>query len=164
MEIEQILAEMKRNSNFEVKEPSGLPIISGNHEMPEDIKKFYSLCGGIECYIDDGGFPLEILEPTKVMLSNLVLLGQEYEEDISSSWYTIVNAEDGNYISIDFGSKRSGWCYESFEYSHAVKDNCPIIAKSFTELLLNIFRYTGDYFFWREEGAEDYGDAYGNIE
>ena len=56
-----------------------------------------------------------------------------------------------------------GICYESFEYSHALKNNCPIIAKSFTELLLNIYKYSGDYFFWKEENAEDYGDAYDNL-
>ncbi len=163
MEIEHVLKEIRGNDNFQVKEPCGLPVISGNHEMPEDIKRFYSLCGGIECYVNYGGFPIKILEPTKVRLSNLVILGELYDDDLSSSWYTIVDAEDGNYVSIDFNSNRMGICYESFEYSHALKNNCPIIAKSFTELLLNIYKYSGDYFFWKEENAEDYGDAYDNL-
>lgn len=160
MELEEIIMQMKKNNNFEVKKPCGLPKTMKNHILPEDVKEFYSICGGIECYLEYGGFPLTILEPSKVKLANLIVLGEQYEEDISSSWYVIADAEDGNYISIDFNRDRLGRCYESFEYSHAVKNNCPIIAKSFTELLINIFKYSGDYFFWKDEKVTHYGDAY----
>lgn len=160
MKIEEILIKIRNSDNFEVKEPCGFPKIIGNHKIPEDVKKFYSLCGGINCYVKYGAFPLTILEPSKIKLANLALIGEQVETDISSSWYLIVDAEDGNFISIDFDSKRSGWCYESFEYSHGIKGNCPIIAKSFTELLMHIFSYSGDYFFWKDENIKQYGDAY----
>ncbi|WP_058487105.1 SMI1/KNR4 family protein [Defluviitalea phaphyphila] len=161
MNIKEIIQEFKKHNNFEVKEPCGYPKIKNEHILPDDIKEFYSMCGGIMCYIEKGGFPIEILSPFNVKQANLVLLGKEYEEDISSSWYIIADAGDGNYISIDCNSSRLGRCYESFEYSHAVAGNCPIIALSFTELLNNIFNYRGDYFYWKDNPYFNaYGDAY----
>lgn len=125
------------------------------------MKEFYRLCGGVDCYIEYGGFPIEILSPIHVKKANLSLLGKEYEEDISSSWYLIADAEDGNYITIDCNPSRLGRCYESFEYSHAVVGNCPIIAFSFTELLHKILSYQGDYFFWKDNAnGIVYRDAY----
>lgn len=161
MEIKKIVSKMESSNNFKVNKPCGLPNILEKHLLPDDVKTFYNLCGGVECYIESGGFPLVILPPKEIKLSNIVLLGNDHKDDISSSWYLIVDAYDGNYLSIDFDRKRVGKCYESFEYSHAVKDNCPIIARSFTELLINIFDYCGDYFFWKDnEKFSCYGDAY----
>lgn len=89
------------------------------------------------------------------------MLGNEYANDISSSWYVIADAEDGNYITIDCNQNRLGKCYESFEYSHAVAGSCPVVALSFTELLNNIFDYKGDYFFWKDNpNFISHGDAY----
>jgi hypothetical protein len=119
------------------------------------------LCGGIYFYKEDGGFPINILNPTDVKPSNLALLGESYEEDISSLWYLIADALDGNYISIDFNPSRLGRCYESFEYSHAVAGNCPIVALSFEQLLNSLIEYKGDYFFWKDNDKFDsLGDAY----
>lgn len=161
MNIKEIILEFKNHKNFEVKDTCGYPTLNNGHVLPDDMKEFYSICGGIICYIEAGGFPIEIFSPINVKQANLLLLGKEYEEDISSSWYLIADAEDGNYISIDCNSSRLGRCYESFEYSHAVAGNCPIIALSFTELLYNIFSYKGDYFFWKDNSNFIvHGDAY----
>ncbi|WP_313584977.1 SMI1/KNR4 family protein [Lacrimispora sp.] len=161
MDIKEIIFEFKKDNNFEIKDPCGYPILKNGHVLPDDMKEFYSICGGIVCYIERGGFPIEILSPINVKHANLLLVGEEYEEDISSSWYLIADAEDGNYISIDCDPSRLGRCYESFEYSHAVAGNCPIIAMSFTELLNNIFSYKGDYFFWKDNPSFlVHGDAY----
>lgn len=160
MQIEEIVCKMKNNRNFEIKSPCGLPKIMKEHTLPEDVKKFYSICGGVICYVEDGGFPITILDPSDIRLASPVLLGKRYEEDISSSWYLVADAEDENYISIDFSPERLGRCYESFEYSHAICGRCPIVAMSFTELLNNIYEYSGDYFFWKEDVFTFYGDAY----
>ncbi|RKD30686.1 SMI1/KNR4 family protein [Lacrimispora algidixylanolytica] len=161
MDIKEIIFEFKKDNNFEVKDPCGYPTLNNGHVLPDDMKEFYSICGGIVCYIEYGGFPIEILSPINVKQANPILVGEECEEDISSSWYLIADAEDGNYISIDCDPSRLGRCYESFEYSHAVAGNCPIIDLSFTELLNNIFNYKGDYFFWKDNPSFSmHGDAY----
>ncbi len=161
MNIQEVMKKIRSNDNFEIKPPCGLPILKSGHVLPDDLKEFYQICGGIDCYIEDGGFPMQILAPNKFELANKLLLGEEYVDDISSSWYVIVDAEDGNYISIDCNANRIGKCYESFEYSHAIRGNCPVIALSFTELLDSIVNYKGDYFFWKDNlDFTSYGDAY----
>jgi len=161
MNISEILIELRKDSNFEIVPACGQPILKEGHILPKDLKEFFDMCGGISCYINNGGFPIDILSPSGFKQANELLLGSGYEDDISSSWYTIVDAKDGNYITIDCNKVRLGKCYESFEYSHAVSGNCPIIALSFTELLNNIFKYKGDYFYWKDNGKiKLYGDAY----
>ncbi len=161
MNVKELIDNIRNNSNFKIKPACGYPKIKEGHILPDDVKEFYGICGGIECYINDGGFPINILSPNKFTQANKLLLGNEYEDDISSSWYVIVDAEDGNYISIDCNCRRLGKCYESFEYSHASVGNCPVIALSFTELLSNIFEYKDDYFFWKDNpNFIAHGDAY----
>jgi len=164
MKLKEIIHQLKISSNFIVNEPCGYPEIKDGYVLPDDIREFYSICGGIMCYTQYGGFPIEILKPSNVKLSNIALLGKHYEEDISSSWHLIADALDGNFISVDFEPTRLGRCYESFAYSHAVANNCPMIALSFTELLYSIYKYTGDYFFWLDNPRFiGYGDAYATV-
>ena len=161
MNICELIREFRKNPNFEVKEPIGFPMLKKGHIIPKDMKEFYSICGGIICYVEEGGFPMEILSPVDIRHANSVLIGEECENDISYTWYLIADAEDGNYISIDCSESRLGRCYESFEYSHAVKGHCPVIAMSFTELLVRILNYKGDYFFWKDNPQFNvHGDAY----
>ena len=161
MELNVIIEKMKENENFIVREPKGKPQIKGKHILPEDVVAFYEMCGGIECYVKGEAYPIRILAPEEVVQANPVLVGEECEEDISSSWYLIADAEDGNYISIDFDKERNGRCYESFFDTHALRDNCPVVARSFTEFLKHLLEYKGDYFYWLENDAfEGYGDAY----
>lgn len=164
MNIKEILSELRNNNNFKIKPPCGYPKLKAGHVLPDDLKEFYDICGGIDCYTEDGGFPIEILSPNNFKQANVLLLGEEYDDDISSSWYVIVDAEDGNYITIDCNPNRIGKCYESFEYSHAIRGNCPIVALSFTELLNNVFKYKGDYFFWKDNpNFVSHGDAYEEV-
>lgn len=161
MNIGKIVEEIKKDANFEVMPACGYPKLKKGHVLPEDLKEFYSVCGGIKCYIKQGGFPMEIMSPDKLKQANMLLLGNEYADDISSSWYVIADAEDGNYITIDCERARLGKCYESFEYTHAVAGNCSVVALSFEELLNNIYQYKGDYFFWKDNPLfVSHGDAY----
>lgn len=161
--IEEVINRFKKNENFIVKEACGQPNLSEKHILPTELKTFYELCGGIECYLESEAFPVEILAPNLVEHANLRLIGEECIEDISSNWYLIMDCEDGNYISIDCGNERNGQCYTSFAFSHGLIGETPIISKTFTEFLLNILNYNGDYFFWEENGFKSYGDAYDNI-
>jgi hypothetical protein len=163
MNIERLINSISKNPNFEVRKPCGYPQVSSRYILPDDLKEFYRLCGGIYFYKEYGGFPINIFNPKEVRPSNLTLLGENYDEDISSSWYLIADALDGNYISIDFNPSRLGKCYESFEYSHAMVDNCPIVALSFEQLLNSLLEYKGDYFFWKDNDKfVSLGDAYKN--
>lgn len=160
MDIETVIERMKVDENFMLQEPSGIPHISENYVLPDEVIRFYTLCGGIECFVNGPAFPIRILSPGEVVNANLSLLGEEFEDDISSNWHLIADAYDGNYICLDCGRKHNGACIEGFEETYALRDDSPIIAKSFTEFLENLLKYAGDRFFWLEDEFEGYGDAY----
>lgn len=159
--ISKIISEFKQNANFTVNTSCGYPKIDSKFDLPVDVKEFYNLCGGIECYIKYGAFPIKILAPQNVILANIKFFGQNYDDDISSSWYLIADLSDGNYISINFGDINSGMCYVSGAFEHGIVGQCPIIALSFSELIYKILKYEGEYFYWKDNFYfKGYGDAY----
>lgn len=160
MDIEAVIEKMKGNRNFVLQEPSGIPHISEKYVLPDDVIRFYTLCGGIECYVNGPAYPIRVLSPNEVVNANMFLLGEEFEDDISSCWHLIADAYDGNYISVDCGQKHNGKCIESFEETYALQDDSPIIAQSFTEFLEKLLQYGGEGFYWLEDEFEGYGDAY----
>lgn len=174
LNIDEVIKQLRGNKRFKLKEPSGIPKVRDRHRLPEDVERFYTLCGGMECFwdypeeytSDDAEpMPIRILSPEEVVHANLSKFGEEYEDDISSDWYLIADAYNGDYLSVDCGQKRNGWCYQSFWETYAHKGNSPIIAKSLTELLVHLLEYQGDYFYWLDEDGAvgtfaGYGDAY----
>ncbi len=161
--VQEVIEMFRKSKNFIVKEACGQPQLNEIHILPAELKQFYELCGGIECYLESEAFPVEILSPNLVEHANLRLIGEKCDDDISSYWYLIMDCKDGNYISIDCSNEKNGRCYTSFGFSHGLIGGTPIISKTFTELLLNILNYNGDYFFWEEDDFKSYGDAYDNL-
>src|SRR5262245_38057512 len=79
--------------------------------------------------------------------------GVRGEYDITSSWYIVAHLpNDGNYITIDLSNNRFGRCYDSSLGRHGNPGYCPIIAKSFLDLLANLHREGGNYCYWLEDG------------
>ena len=71
---------------------------------------------------------------------------------------------EDNYISIDLAEKRLGRCYDSFGDRHGVVGECAVVARSFTELLSNLFYNQGDdYPYWLGADFEYIGDAYDDL-
>jgi hypothetical protein len=150
----------------------GLPYISEDHVLPDDVKEFYRLCGGADLF--DGSLPhapeilpayMSIVPPHDVVLSNpKVLLGLTEEEmadvhDISWSWYIIGKGYDETrYISIDFSKERLGRCYDSFWEIHPY--NSPIIATSFTGFLMQVLKNHSQKHYWQHEEFKPLGNAY----
>lgn len=48
MDIETVIERMKLDKNFMLQEPSGIPHISEKCVLPDEVIRFYTLCGGIE--------------------------------------------------------------------------------------------------------------------
>lgn len=160
--IEDVVGELKKDFRckvFPVK--SMLPILPcADLKYPSDLECFYSVCGGallFETGKDNVSF--EVLPPGSVGQSNLIILGDECCGDISSAWYVICKDDNGSYISIDLSLERNGQCYDSNYEIHGVPGSCPIIARSFSELLINLYSTNGMDVYWSEM---NHGDAYGN--
>ena len=164
-ELESLLARIRDTENCTVKPPTGsLPSVVEPHRLPDDLRHFYELCGG--CLLHTRGVvSCEIVEPSRVVLENPVIVGAafEYGDDISNSWYVIVARGTSEHVTIDLSAKRLGRCYESFWDTHAMAGSCPIVATSFVELLRGLYSARGEAWYWLQRGHRVIGDAYDDV-
>jgi hypothetical protein len=137
-----------------VHPPCGIPTIDEEHILPSDLREFYQLCGGVNLF-ESADFPVCIVPPQRLVLANpVIFVGASEEEleatknDISWSWYIIGEGHSAQYITIDLSPQRLGRCYDSFWDRHP--GNSSIIAKSFTDLLLGLLSYRGEYYYWKD--------------
>ena len=163
MRVKELIDEIKILPNCKVYPPKGLPKIdSGKHRLPDNIKEFYQYCGGIVLFKSES-YSSNIVPPDEFVLANPVIVGELCEEDITSEWYIIVDDGNGDYLTIDLSSDRLGRCYDSYWDRHGIVGECPIIAKSFTELLENLVLNKGNQCYWLKSEFTPIGDAYDGI-
>ena len=167
IEIKEVLAQIEIASGCFVYPSEGLPNIHSEHILPDDLQKFYQLCGGVSLF-RSSAYSINIVSPNKFLLANPVLFTGISEEDlhaskgdISWSWYIVGEGENGQYITIDLSPERLGRCYDSFWDCHAMPGYSQIVAKSFSELLLRLFENQGKHWYWLQSEFKSYGDAYG---
>jgi hypothetical protein len=111
--------------------------------------------------------PVWILPPEHVIVANPVIVkgltkesDPEAADDITWSWYLLARTHGNDYISIDLHPERLGRCYESFAVTHGAPGECPIIALSFTNLLIDLLANEGRREYWTEPDFKYLGDAY----
>lgn len=162
MDIMKILEKIRNTPDCIVYSPCGLTELNKEIELPDDLKEFYENCGGISFFANrEYGFT--IVSPKEMVLANPVIVGELCEEDISSEWYIICKDSESNYITIDLAKERLGRCYDSFWDRHGVVGECTIVAKSFTELLSQLFINQGKSLFWLDDDFVYIGDAYDDV-
>jgi hypothetical protein len=164
MKAVEFLTFVREHSDCLVRPPVGMPI-TGNikHQLPDDLTEFYSFCGGVELF-RSAEYPYSILSPNRFLPANEILVPDlwsepEWLEDISSDWYLIASDPEKQYLTIDLNVLRLGRCYDSFIGRHGIRGFCPIIARSFSELLQNLWFNQGHYPYWLMESFS-LGDAY----
>lgn len=161
--INQLITEIKSLPNCRIHEPAGLPKIDEmKHTLSEDLKEFYRLCGGLSLY-ENEEYPIHIISPEKFVLANPVIVGELYDEDISSNWYIICHNGKDEYLTIDLDEKRLGRCYDSFFDRHGLVGESQIIATSFTDLLERLLKNKGQYWYWLKSDFQLLGDAYDDL-
>lgn len=163
-DISQLLQDIRRRADCVVLPPSG-PVEHrrGKYVMPADLAVFYEQCGGVQLFVESE-YSIGVVGPEEVVSANVKLVGNAGLGDISESWFIVAYGtafgESEQAFSVDFDPGRSGRCYDSFWDRHAVSGSCPIIALSFTELLFELWRSKGGYWFWLQDPSKVYGDAY----
>ncbi|MEM9403296.1 MAG: SMI1/KNR4 family protein [Pseudomonadota bacterium] len=161
----KLLLERVRNTrDCVVLPPSGLPQLSRQHSLPEDLKEFYTDCGGVK-FFSGSNYSMEIVSPDRFVLSNPEVLPEGWERDvpdndISNDWYIVAEAGVEQRLSIDLGEKRVGRCYDSFWDIHASPGESRVVARSFSDLINSIFSCGGNYWFWLADDFLPLGDAY----
>src|SRR5207248_10185624 len=116
------------NPDCRIDVPVGQPGIGEHHRLPDDLRNFYQLCGGLSL-AENTAYSVTIVPPTKCLLANPVILGEKVaervrrtqRENISWSWYSIADYGNGNYITIDLDQRRLGRCYDSSHETHGLR-------------------------------------------
>jgi hypothetical protein len=162
--MRSLIDEIRKSKECDVLQPSGLPKIKPPHVLPQDLREFYTECGGVH-FFRNSDYAMEIVTPDNFLLSNPVIFSEDWETDISkddrsNDWYIVAQAGPEQRISIDLNDARMGRCYDSFWDIHASPGESTIIALSFIKLVKSIFKSRGGYWFWLDESFKGLGDAY----
>lgn len=166
MDMASLVVRIQRTPRCRVYPPDGLPTIKSEHVLPDDLISFYKLCGGADLFEPERNtYGILIVPPRKLVLANPVIMeGLSEEElattsdDVSWSWYIIGEAANSQYITIDLSRERLGRCYDSFWEVHP--GNSPIIASTFTDLLVHLLENRGEHFYWLRQDFNPLGDAH----
>ncbi len=156
MEITTLLKRVDNTEDCFLLPHSGIPCIPPEYSLPQDVREFYKHCGGVVLF-EKSAYGIWIVSPQNFVRANPIIRGKEGEYDISYHWFIIGRSEE-QYISIDLNNARLGRCYDSFWDRHAFPGNCPIIAKSFSDLLLNLLESHGRHWYWLDEKFKHLGD------
>lgn len=156
MSIKQLIESISQSENCIVKSPTGVPSV--DRRLPIDVEEFYRMAGGARLFTNED-YSIDIVEPEEFIRANPVIVGEECKEDISYDWFIIAKTEE-QYITIDLNEERFGRCYDSFWDRHGVPGECQIIAESFEDLLTQLIKTKGSYWFWLKIEFENLGDAY----
>lgn len=162
MKLSSLIAQIEQIPDCRVYPARCQPRIESNYDLPSDVSEFYTLCGGVELFTERD-YPYTIVTPAKFVRANLVIIEEywhEWEDDISSAWHIIASDPEGQFLTIDLAPERLGRCYDSFIGRHANPGDCPIIAKSFSDLLGRLVENQGRYPYWLATDFRSLGDAY----
>lgn len=163
MDMRGLITRIQATLDCQVLAPVGIPILHEGHLFSDDLRTFYTLCGGIRLF-EGRDYAVTIVPPIQFVVANPVIVGEVVEDDISSTWYIIADDGNGDYLTIDLSRERLGRCYDSFFDRHGVGGSCPIIATSFTDLLTRLFENQGQYWYWLRSDFVPLGDAYDGID
>lgn len=162
MNIDTLLENIRNTPDCHIYPATTLPVIQEEHLLPDDLRRFYTLCGGATLF-DNSGYDIRIVSPEEVTLANPIIVGELYPEDISSTWYILAKMVDSDFITIDLSRERCGRCYASFWDVHGVAGSCPIIARAFIDFLSETLLNRGQYWYWLQPGFKRIGDAYDEL-
>jgi hypothetical protein len=161
MTIEDCISAIRQSSSCVLRRPCGLPRLPEGLSLPEDVRHFYEAAGGAVLF-KGAPYEFEIVSPDEFVRANPVIVLQPHEHDVSYNWFIIVQSSP-QYISIDLNPSRVGRCYDSFWDRHALRGTCPVIARSFTELLERLLSAKGEELFWLSTEFVSLGDAYDDV-
>lgn len=104
-DVDNLLNLIENTADCRLLAPSGLPTIEREHIFPDDLARFYALCGGAIIY-ESSAYCANIYPPKDLVLANPIIGGERGEYDITSSWYIVAYLPDGNEDARDAPANR----------------------------------------------------------
>ena len=156
--LDDIFDELQSRDDCTFRPPTGLPKLPEGLRLPDDLSAFYARFSEARLFGHKSDPRYHILPPEEFAQIGIAICGEETSEPIQKSWYSLAHVQDGNYIAIDCGASRPGYCYDAFHETIRLLSYCKVIARTFTELM-NIAILAGDDAWWIEDGFQGYGYA-----
>jgi hypothetical protein len=165
IDLEGLFSEIERLHSWEAcSSPSGIAALEKHlgYPIPDDMQAFYRRYGTVKLFVGEHGDAVYRFVPTlEIHRTRQDVYGIDTDEWGPSTWLTICDVRDGNYIAMDVasgdGNERN--YIDAFHETFAVPGACKVIARTFAELLERALHgpETGLYFL--QEDFVGYGDA-----
>ena len=164
--LKELIELISKDSNCKILEPNNETVIDRN--IPDDLDLFFKLTNGISLF-ENEPFGIKVIGKEEFISTNKYLypegdvIWEELEGDITNEWFLIAKSPElAQYVSVDLTDQNFGKCYDSYLSTHGEEGMSEIVAKSFTELLWNLYssRGKGESWYWNERNFEKIGDAF----
>ena len=156
--INELILEIEKDENCTVSRLL-VPYKKIPYKVPNDLKFYLENYSSI-VFFQNTYYSIKIVGLTEFKRANKIIIGEDYNDDISHNWFIIADDNNSQYVTIDLSKDRLGYCYDSFWDRYGGVGEQTIIAKSFTELLERIYASKGNMWYWMREDFSSYGDAY----
>ena len=163
--IQDVFDEIEKQHSFEPSaDPSEIDILEARigYLLPSDLKSFYGKYRTVSLFVDPVGGPTYRFVPaSEIHPTRFDIYGQDTDEWGPSTWLTVCDVLDGNYIALDITSG-SGDQYnyiDCFHETFAEPGQSMIIARSFAGLVRSALEGGGNRLFWGTEGFVSHGDG-----
>lgn len=127
--------------------------------LTPDLEEFYRLCGGVEMFAGSP-HPVRIVGPMDFVPADPVIHGRPVHRSPTAAWYVIVRRANDAFLTIDLGAEHPGRCYDSAWDRHGVAGNCPIVARTFTDLVQTFVARESGAPWWDDPAWPRLGDAF----
>jgi hypothetical protein len=162
--LEQIFAEIDAHHYHEpCTDPSAIEALEKHHghQLPDDLKTFYGQYKTVRLFDGEYGATYWFVPVSEIHPARIDIYGEDTDEWGPSTWLTVCDVLDGNYIAIDIDSRESKeYNYiDCFHETFAEPGESKIVAKSFTELLERALSGGGNSVYYLQKGFTGYGDG-----
>jgi antitoxin YokJ len=145
LDLVAVVETVRRRDDCVVHEPQGAAAVELPLEVPDDLRRFYELCGHMVPF-RDSSTPWRVLAAGDLILAARRLLAEQDSEqvladvpdDVAST--TVVFADQGGgatdeHVVLDLHPARLGQFYATFWDSFGLVGEMPIIAASVADIL-----------------------------
>ncbi|MCG8550320.1 MAG: SMI1/KNR4 family protein [Desulfobacterales bacterium] len=155
--ISKILIKIQNSDGCDVFPAQGQPKLASKVIIPEDMRLFYELCGGVKLF-SNKEYHWRILAPNEIALAEKSILDESEIIPELGNLFLIADDGNGDYLAINLDRKSNGYVVDAFHETFGVIGDTPVIAFSFTELLESLYENSGEYPFWLSDKSNQYKD------
>lgn len=159
MTLASLLHSVAAHPDCAVLPPRGQPRLRPGHRLPDELREFFSTCGGLELF-RSSAYGVRVVAPHEFVPSNPIQLGEPAEELPCASWYVLAMGPGrSDVVAIDLDEARYGFIIDAFFDHYGVEGESPVIALTLKEFVERCLATKGDHWYWFAPGFVPHRDA-----